>query len=244
MEMKNTYILFGPPGGGKTYAAERHAAETRAELVFYQCHDWTDADELFVGVNVQAAIAGDAEAVAQPGALLKAAEYSHRGAVVLVIDELDKASERAEALLLDFLQSGRVAIRPGVHVTAKSENITVFVTSNEVRQHSDALLRRCRRVFMNPMRAEDQVRIISEQYPGLPVALIWKAALKVANAEGNSALSVQEGLRLCEELQAADTFSAVVSAYQGWACRTRQGAAKAAKEPLLQAVFGELKKIR
>ena len=219
-------ILFGPPGCGKTFAAEMRAKELAATLVEYQFHEWTDADELFVGVNVQAAVAGQSENVWQPGVLAVAAEKSQKGQVVLLLDELDKASERAEYLLLGFLQSGKVPTKPGQHLQASLDNIEVIITSNEIRPHSDALLRRCRRVFMSPIGDTKIKEILTANFHRLEektVAAIWAAAQEIAHYEGNNSLSVQEGKHLIEELLSATSYEQCKNAFAGWAARTREG---------------------
>jgi len=241
------FILHGPPGVGKTRRAEEYARVHGAALVFYQCHAWTDADELFAGVDVRAAVAGDVDNVRQPGVLAVAAEKSHSGLVVLVLDELDKTSDKAEALLLDFLQSGRVPLAPGVHVRANMDNLVVFITTNGVREFSEALLRRGRRVWMQPLPVEEQVKIIAER-AGCSESLArvaWKAARWVAEQEGNSALSMQEGWNIVLELlEGEPTKQAVISALQGWAARTEAGAIEAINCPMIPAIVGELKKIK
>ncbi len=71
----NIFIISGPPGVGKTRHAELYAQQRNMALVYYQCHAWTDADEFFFGVNVQAAVSGEGK-VRQPGVLAIAAESS------------------------------------------------------------------------------------------------------------------------------------------------------------------------
>ena len=219
-------ILQGPPGTGKSAFAAAVADAIDASFVVYQCHSWTDADELFVGVDVQAAVAGDAESVRQEGVLVKVARMSATGMVVLLLDELDKAQERAEALLYDWLQTGRVPLRPGVHVQTNTDNVVCIITSNDQRTLSDALFRRAARVMMLPLPTTQQESLIASR-TGLPASVVrtvWKLARAVANAEGNAALSVQEGARLASAAYnwAESSEDLQIFASQ-WAARTNKG---------------------
>jgi len=149
-------LLEGPPGAGKTYLAACYAAATGARHVYALLHAWTDDQELFAGVDVVAAVVGDAARVHRPGVLALAAEASRLGPTVVCLDEIDKAPERVEGLLLDVLQTGRVPVRPGVHLEARLDRLIVCLTSNGTRPLGDALLRRCRRVRMTPLPVEEQ----------------------------------------------------------------------------------------
>lgn len=225
---------MGPPGCGKTRKAELAAAPERdpsgrnraGTVVYHLCHAWTDTDELFVGVDVAAAVAGDAEAVRQEGVLTRAATLSRSGRVVLVLDELDKAPERAEALLLDFLQSGRVPVRPGVHLTADLENIETYITSNNSRPLSDPLLRRCRREWMSPLPASEVERIAVSRTgtaAGI-VRALRKAAWAVAASEGRDHVTVAEITPMVVEAAGAKSIGDVRAALAAWAARTESGA--------------------
>lgn len=240
-----TEILHGPPGVGKTSYAENWAKENNAALVFYQCHAWTDSDELFSGVDVQAAIAGQPEKVRQPGVLAIAAEKSQSGLTCLVLDELDKTSDKAEALLLDFLQSGRVPLAPGVHITANLTNLAVFITTNGYRDFSDALLRRGKRIWMKPLPVERQVEIIAQRAgcdKGL-ATVAWKACRWVAEKEGNVSLSMQEGWNFIKEiLSRPKSKESILDALCGWAVRTEEGQQYALQCPTINHILAEIKK--
>jgi len=239
-------ILEGLPGTGKTKFAEVVASIVKAPIVVHQMHQWTDADELFVGVDVAAAVGGDAANVRQDGVLAQVARLSERGPVILLLDEVDKTHERCEALLLDYLQSGRVPVKPGVHLRTVIHNVIVFLTSNAMRDLSDALYRRCGRVQMGLLPFDTQVSIISSK-AGVPTGLtklIWKASIAVASAEGNKGLSLQEGQRLVSHIvkfaASADDIKLIVS---GWAARTVKGR-KAAANSNVAAIWGELNNLR
>lgn len=224
-------LLEGAPGTGKSAFAEAvynilKGQGRTVELIVYQFHSWSDADELFVGVDVCAAVAGDAEAVRQDGVLAKVARASEKGMVVLLLDEIDKCMQRTEALLLDWLQSGRVPIRPGVQIQTTLQNVLCFITSNAQRELSDALLRRARRLMMQPLPIGQQERLLVAR-TGFHVGFVrvfWKLAREVAVHEGNDALSLQEGVRgLCEAFDFADDKGDLALVLAGWAARSNKG---------------------
>lgn len=193
-----TLILEGEPGVGKSALAEAVAKIVNAQFVVYQCHSWSDADDLFVGVDVCAAVAGQSELVRQEGVLSKVARLSQESTVVLLLDEIDKAPERTENLLLDWLQSGRVPIQPGVHLQTNLNRVMTFITSNNYRDLSVATTRRAGRIMMMPLPVRQQEALIRAK-TGLDkgfIRIVWKLARAVCDAEKGASLSIQEGIRL------------------------------------------------
>lgn len=218
-------FLEGAPGTGKTFLGECLAKGQEWPLVFVQCHSWTTDQELFEGIDVAAAVAGDADAVRKDGALLAGAKASLQGKVVLIVDEIDKAPERVDALLLDFLQSGRVPSEGGV-VQANLDNLLVMITSNRVRDAHPALLRRCRRLQMAPLADETFDLLVSERAEvGRALARQIRRACQGAAGADQQETSVQEAVNFAEELKFAASREDVLLAAEGWAARGPKGRA-------------------
>ena len=144
-------LLKGVPGSGKTSTAEAFALAAGARKLFYQCNPGTGFDQFIGQPNLGAVLRQDAAACIADGILIQAVKSAMAGEdVVLILDEIDKASPEVDSYLLDFLQSRRIHDSNMEELVVPSDvKFWVFLTSNEERELSDALMRRVRRVTVD-----------------------------------------------------------------------------------------------
>jgi MoxR-like ATPase len=100
----------------------------------------------------------------QPRPLLQAMEQS--GGSVLLVDEVDKSEEAFEALLLEVLADFQVTI-PEIGTVRAQVPPIVILTSNNTRELSDALKRRCLHLHIGFPDAELERRVLRARVPGL-----------------------------------------------------------------------------
>jgi len=176
--LEQPLLLEGEAGVGKTEVARALAACTGARLIRLQCHegidlhhavyDWDYARQLLA---LRAAEHGVDEGelfsrrflLRRP--LLDALE--HDGAVVLLIDEVDRADDEFEAFLLEFLSDFAVTIPELGTVTARHRPV-VILTSNRTRELHDALKRRCLYHWIDYPAPEREREIVHARIPGMP----------------------------------------------------------------------------
>jgi MoxR-like ATPase len=101
----------------------------------------------------------------EPRPLLRALQQE-QGAVLL-IDEVDKSDQEFEAFLLEVLSEFQVSI-PEIGTVKAVTKPVVFLTSNNTRELSEALKRRCLYLFIPFPNADLERRIIQSRVPGVP----------------------------------------------------------------------------
>jgi len=187
--LEQPLLLEGEAGVGKTEVARALAACTGARLIRLQCHegidlhhavyDWDYARQLLA---LRAAEHGVDEGelfsrrflLRRP--LLDALE--HDGAVVLLIDEVDRADDEFEAFLLEFLSDFAVTIPELGTVTARHRPV-VILTSNRTRELHDALKRRCLYHWIDYPAPEREREIVHARIPGMPEAIARRVVAAV-----------------------------------------------------------------
>ena len=89
---------------------------------------------------------------------------------VLLIDEVDKANEEFEAFLLEILSAFQVTI-PEIGTITAARPPLVFLTSNNTRDMSDALKRRCLHLHIPLPDARLEAAIVTARVPGIDARL-------------------------------------------------------------------------
>ena len=151
-------LLEGEPGVGKTTAAKALAAVLDTDLIRLQCYAGLTAAESLYEWNYQRQLLAVRLAESRAAALTDADLFGpeflverpilravrHPGPVppVLLIDEIDRADDEFEALLLEFLGEFAVTV-PELGTFAAERPPYVVLTSNRSRELHDALRRRC-----------------------------------------------------------------------------------------------------
>jgi len=242
-------LVEGPAGVGKTELAKVVASSLGLRLIRMQCYEgldeakalyeWEYAKQLLYTQilkeklgEVTAGTRTLAEAVDRltaqddvffsnrfilPRPLLQAIQSKDR--VVLLIDEIDKADAEFEAFLLEILSDFQVTV-PEIGTLTATKIPIVVLTSNNAREMSDALKRRCMHLYIDFPGKDLELEIVRlkvpeaherlaaevvevvhavrqldmKKQPSISETLDWARALVVMNAEGLGAASVKQTL--------------------------------------------------
>jgi len=182
-------LVEGPAGVGKTEIAKVMADLLGTELIRLQCHegldtaaalyDWNYPKQLLRIQMNASADPGEIEHViySEPYLLrrpLLQAITAER-APVLLIDEIDRADEEFEAFLLEILSDFQVTVPELGTITARQRPV-VLLTSNRVRELSDALRRRCLYLWIDYPDVATETEILRLKVPGAGEALTAQIA--------------------------------------------------------------------
>jgi MoxR-like ATPase len=184
-------LLEGEPGVGKTTAAKTLALVLDTPLIRLQCYEGLTAGEALYDWNYQRQLLSIRLAEARGSGIDESDLYTetylldrpilqcvrHRGATppVLLIDEIDRADDEFEALLLEFLGEATVTV-PELGTFAADQPPLAVLTSNRSRDLHDALRRRCLYHWIDYPAPQRAVAIIRRTVPGATTALIEQAA--------------------------------------------------------------------
>ena len=177
-------LVEGEPGSGKTELGKVLAAGFDTELIRLQCYEgltaentlyeWNYTKQLLAvqagerGVSADASVFEEDYLLERP--LLRALTAGGDRPPVLLIDEIDRADEEFEALLLEVLSDFQVSI-PELGTIRAERPPVVVITSNRTRGLSDALKRRCLYLHIEPPSFEKERTIVREKVPELDAAV-------------------------------------------------------------------------
>jgi len=167
-------LVEGPAGVGKTELAKAVSRATGRELIRLQCYEGLDESKALYEWNyrkqllkIQATdddsledIFSDEFLLTRP--LLQAIASEHP--VVLLIDEIDKTDQEFEAMLLEVLSDFQISI-PELGVIEARTHPIVVLTSNNSRELTEALKRRCLYLWLDYPEVEREMEIVRLHAP-------------------------------------------------------------------------------
>lgn len=226
-------LIEGPAGVGKTELAKVLAAATGRRLLRLQCYEGQDETKalyewdygkqlLYTQILREkiSQIVADAESLEEavdrigkqesvffsdrflaPRPLLEAVRSEEP--VVLLVDEIDRADEALEAVLLELLGEYQVSV-PEIGTFQAKHAPYVILTSNNTRDLAAALKRRCLHMFLDYPAAERELDIVRSKDTGLKEAL---AAQLVDIVRGLRELDLRKSPSISETIDWARTLA-------------------------------------
>jgi len=237
--LQKPILVEGPAGTGKTQLAKSVAEITGSRLIRLQCYEGLDEAKALYEWNYKKQllriqtergedndwddVSGDIFSseflLTRP--LLEAIRADDP--VVLLIDEVDRVEVETEALLLEILSDYQVSIPELGTITAKQVPM-VFLTSNNTRELSEALKRRCLYLHIDYPDMEREKEIVLTKVPDITENLadqIARVVRSIRSIELKKAPSVSEtidwartlmllGVSKIDEQVATDTINVLL----------------------------------
>src|SRR5215471_4327143 len=176
-------LLEGHAGLGKTEVAKVLAVFLGARLIRLQCYEGLDVNSAVYEWNYQKQLLaikiqeGSGKSVEEKEKHIFGREFllerpllhavlEEHASPVLLIDEVDRADEAFEALLLELLSDFQISIPEMGTIRARHVPIVVL-TSNRSRELGDALKRRCLYHWIDYPSFEKEMNIVAARLPGI-----------------------------------------------------------------------------
>ena len=204
MSLGKPLRIEGPAGVGKTEIAKAMANALETKLIRLQCYEGLDEskalyeweyskqllytqllrDKLNDTLGKAASLAEAADKLAKEEDVFFSSRFLLQRPLlkailseeptVLLIDEIDRADAEFEAFLLEVLSDFQVSVPELGTLTAKHRPIVVL-TSNNTRELSEALKRRCLYLFINYPTIQEELAVVRLKVPDLNPKLAQQA---------------------------------------------------------------------
>ncbi len=196
INLERPLLLEGEAGIGKTALALTLSKLYKTSLIRLQCYEGLDASSTIYEWNYQKQLLSirlnenkndnnvkiDDQIFSREflleRPLLKA--LTQKKSPILLIDEIDRADEEFEAYLLEILSEYQVSIPEYGTIKALSKPI-VIITSNNTRDLSDALRRRCIYNYVYYPKKELELEILQKKLPNIDLELSMQIVNFVQN---------------------------------------------------------------
>lgn len=183
LRLRKPLLIEGHAGVGKTEVGKVLASMLNTELIRLQCYEGLDASSAIYEWNYQkqllaikiqegsnASVEEKEMHIFGPEFLLKRpllkAITAENASPVLLIDEIDRADEEFEAFLLELLSDFQISI-PEMQTIHAKHIPYVVLTSNQTRELSDALKRRCLYHWIDYPSFEKELNIVLKRVPNI-----------------------------------------------------------------------------
>ena len=189
--LEKPVLVEGPAGVGKTELAKALSRATGARLIRLQCYEGLDEAKALYEWNYKKQLLRiqsdrehetswadvEADIFSEPFLLTRPLLEAIRATepVVLLIDEVDRVEIETEALLLEILSEYQVSI-PELGTVRAQRIPLVFLTSNNTRELSEALKRRCLYLHLDYPSLERERDIVLARVPGVTAELADQVA--------------------------------------------------------------------